>query len=200
MYGRVYTDEMRKFILDNYKGVSTRELTDRFNVRFETDVTPEQMKSYKGNHKLNSGLNGYFPKGNVPHNKGKKMSPEVYEKVKHTMFQKGQMPVQHRPVGSERVNVDGYIEIKVEEPKKWRLKHNVVWEQHNGEIPKGSVVIFLDGDKLNISIDNLKLIKRSELLIMNQYNLYGANAETTEVATSLAKLIDTTNKAKRKEK
>ena len=193
-HGRKYTDEMRQFILENYKGVSARELADRLNAKFGTDVTPEQMKSYKGNHKLDSGLTGCFCKGMVPHNKGKKMPPEVYEKVKHTMFKKGQMPTQHRPVGSERISVDGYLEIKVEEPRKWRLKSNVVWEQHNGKIPKGSVIMFLDGNKLNVAIENLKLIKRSELLVMNRYNLYGADAESTEVATNLAKLIDTTKK------
>lgn len=192
-----YTDEMRKFIFDNYKGISSRELADRFNAKFGANVTHKQMRFYKKNHKLNSGLSGNFPKGNIPHNKGKKMSPDVYEKVKATMFKKGQMPTQHRPVGSERVNVDGYIEVKVEEPNKWRLKHNVVWEQHNGKIPKDSVVMFLDGNKLNVAIKNLKLIKRSELLIMNRYNLYGTNAEATEVGTNLARLMDVTNKAKR---
>lgn len=185
---------MRKFILENYTGISARELAERFNAEFGTDVTSGQIKSYKGNHRLNSGLTGNFPKGHIPHNKGKKMPFEVYEKVKTTMFKKGHMPTQHKPVGSERVNVDGYIEVKVEEPAKWRLKHNVVWEQHNGEIPKGAVVMFLDGNKLNIEIDNLKLIKRSELLIMNRYNLYGANADITEIGTNLAKLIDVTNK------
>lgn len=193
-YGRKYTEKMRKFILENYKGISARELADRFNTEFGTDVTPGQIKSYKGNHKLDSGISGCFPKGHVPCNKGKKMLPEVYEKVKATMFKKGHEPINHRPVGSERVNVDGYVEIKVEEPRKWRLKHNVVWEQHNGKIPKDSVVMFLDGNKLNVAIENLKLVKRSELLIMNRYNLYGANAEATEVATNLARLIDTTNK------
>lgn len=125
------------------------------------------------------------------------MPKEVYERAKHTMFKKGHVPINHRPVGSERVNVDGYIEIKVEEPKKWKLKHNVVWETHNGPIPKGYVVIFLDRDKMNVSINNLKLIKRSELLIMNRYGLYGESREITEVATNLAGLIDTTNNTKK---
>lgn len=193
-----YTDEMREFILVNYKGITAQELADRFNAKFGTDVSADKMKSYKGNHKLNSGLTGRFVKGQVSHNKGVKMSKEVYEKAKHTMFAKGHVPHNHKKVGSERVNVDGYIEIKVEEPKKWRLKHNVVWEQHNGKIPRGSVVIFLDGNKMNIVIENLKLIKRSELLIMNKYSLYGETAEATDVATNLARLIDATNVAKRK--
>lgn len=192
-----YTDEMRQFILENNQGIYAQELADRFNKRFGTNVKVSQMKAYRKNHHLACGLSGQFPKGNTPHNKGKKMPEDVYEKVKRTMFKQGHMPVNHRPVGSERVTVDGYIEIKVAEPNKWRLKHNLVWEQHNGKIPKGYVVAFLDGDKMNVSIENLKLLKRSELLIMNKYDLYGADAETTEVATNLAKLIDTTNNIKK---
>ena len=34
-----YTDEQRQFILNNYKGIGTQELTDRFNRHFKTDLT-----------------------------------------------------------------------------------------------------------------------------------------------------------------
>lgn len=197
-YGMKYTKEMQQFILDNYKGISTNELAKLLNFKFGTCVTASMMKSYKGNRKLDSGLDGRFLKGHQPHNKGMKMTEEVYEKVKHTMFRKGNVPINHRVVGSERVNVDGYIEIKIAEPNKWRLKHNVIWQEHNGDIPKENVVVFLDRDKLNCDISNLKLIKRSELLIMNRYDLYQEDAATNDTATNLAKLIDSTNKVKKR--
>jgi hypothetical protein len=46
-----------------------------------------------------------YPKGHLPANKGKKMSAEVYEKAKHTFFQKGHIPVNAK----ER---DGEISIR----------------------------------------------------------------------------------------
>lgn len=194
MYGHVYTDDEREFFEEYVFGHSYDEIQIAFIEKFGWEISIGQIKSYIGNHHLNTGKTGRFQKGQVAHNKGAKMSKEVYEKAKNTMFTKGHVPHNHKPVGSERVNVNGYIEIKVEEPRKWQLKHNVVWENHNGKIPKGSVVIFLDRNKMNVTIDNLKLIKRSELLIMNRYNLYGENADVTEVGTNLAKLIDVTNK------
>ena len=194
MYGHVYTDDEQAFFEEYVFGHSYDEIRNAFIEKFGWEITIGQIKSYIANHHLNTGRTGRFQKGQVAHNKGSKMPKEVYEKAKHSMFTKGHVPHNHKPVGSERVNVDGYIEIKVEEPRKWRLKHNVVWENYNGKIPKGSVVIFLDGNKMNVTIDNLKLIKRSELLIMNRYNLYGANADMTEIGTNLAKLIDVTNK------
>jgi hypothetical protein len=106
-----------------------------------------------------------FKKGSVPANKGKPMSPERYAICKATMFKKGQIPHNHRPVGSERVSVDGYIEIKVAEPKKWRQKHRVVWEAANGPIPKGYNVQFRNKNRQDCRIENLDLISRRKQLL-----------------------------------
>ena len=191
-----YTEEMKQFILENYKGKGNQELTDLFNQKFNTKITKEMMKCYKGNNKLDSGLRFRFKKGHIPYNKGKKMPKEVYEKAKHTMFEKGHIPSNHRPVGSERILKDGYIEVKVAEPNKWKLKQRLVYEKHNGEIPKGSTIIFLDGNKLNFNIDNLKCVTRSELLYLNRNGLNNLN-EVTETGILMARLDSAKNKRKK---
>ena len=186
---------MKQFILDNYKGRYNQELADLFNQKFNTNITSRTIKSYKENKKLNSGLTGKFRKGQTPHNKGKKMPKEVYEKVKHTMFAKGNVPPNHRPVGSERISKDGYIEVKVAEPNKWRLKQRVVYEEAKGKIPEGCPIIFLDGNKRNFDIDNLRCITRSELLYLNCNGLNNSN-EITETGILMARLDRAKNKKK----
>ena len=186
---------MKQFILDNYKGRYNQELADLFNQKFNTNITSRTIKSYKANNKLNSGLTGKFRKGQTPHNKGKKMPKEVYEKVKHTMFAKGNVPPNHRPVGSERISKDGYIEVKVAEPNKWRLKQRVVYEETKGKIPEGCPIIFLDGNKRNFDIDNLRCITRSELLYLNCNGLNNSN-EITETGILMARLDRAKNKKK----
>lgn len=127
------------------------------------ECTPEKIRRsglMSCNHPNNVAAR--FTKGHVSHNKGKKMPPEVYSKVARTMFKKGQTPVNHRDVGSERVNVDGYIEIKVAEPNRWRLKHRVIWEQVNGAIPRGHNVQFKNHNPLDCRIENLYLISRED--------------------------------------
>lgn len=195
MHGMKYTDEMKQFILDNYKGRYNQELADLFNQKFNTNVTSRTIKSYKANNKLNSGLSGKFRKGQTPHNKGKKMPKEVYEKVKHTMFANGNVLPNHRPVGSERISKDGYIEVKVAEPNKWRLKQRVVYEEAKGKIPEGCTIIFLDGNKRNFDIDNLRCITRSELLYLNCNGLNNSN-EITETGILMARLDRAKNKKK----
>lgn len=193
-YSKQFPKEIAEYIEQNYRGTGHKEMAEMLNDRFSTAYTASQIKGYYANHKLNSGLTGRFEKGIIPHNKGKKMSPDIYEKCKGTMFKKGNVPSNHREVGSERITKDGYIEVKIAEPNKWRLKHLVAWEEVNGPLPKGHTVLFLDGNKLNTDISNLLLMTRSELLIMNRHGFKGLDPETMTTAANLARLIDTTNK------
>ena len=185
----IYTDEEKEFFREFVPGHSYAEIREAFIEKFGWEIRHGQIKGHIKRYKLNTGRNGQFPKGHVPANKGQKMSKEMYERAKPTMFKKGQMPINHRSVGSERITVDGYIEIKVKEPRTWKLKHRVIWEQHYGPLPKNHAIIFLDGNKLNTDISNLKLISRRELLVMNRKNLFSEDAELTDAGSNLAKLI-----------
>ena len=191
----IYTEEEKQFLAKVVPGRSYAEIRDEFIKEFGWEISVGQIKGSIMRYGLNTGRNGQFPKGNVPMNKGKKMSPEVYEKCKGTMFKKGQTPVNRRAVGSERVTVDGYVEIKVAEPNKWKLKHRVVWEQHNGPLPRYDAIVFLDGNSLNTDISNLKHVTRKELLLMNQNHLFSDDADITNVGVNLVKLINKTNEA-----
>ena len=91
------------------------------------------------------------------------------------------------PVGSERMN-KGYILVKVAEPNVWKEKHRIVFESKYGEIPPGHKIMFLDGDKTNCSIDNLRMVKNDEEAYVNKMGYAGINKELTEAALSLAKL------------
>lgn len=71
-----------------------------------------------------------------------------------------------KPVGTERVDKDGYIRIIVDGGIE-RLKHHVVWETKNPPIKDGECLLFLDGNKLNCSIENLYLIKRKYISTLN---------------------------------
>lgn len=162
-----YTDEQKEWIKNNCTGISTYKLADLFNEKFNTNITREQIRYYLKNHKLSTGLDGRFKKGNIPYNKGTK----GLNKPNKTSFKKGNIPHNHRPVGSERLNVDGYTEVKVGEPDKWVSKQRYIWEQNYGKIKRGYVVIFADRDKTNFNIDNLVLISNRELQIMNSKKL-----------------------------
>ncbi len=75
-------------------------------------------------------------------------------------FKKGERPKNWRPVGSESINADGQVVVKVAEPSVWRLKHQVIWEAENGPLPKGSKLTFADGNQRNVALDNLVAVHR----------------------------------------
>lgn len=192
-----YTEEQREWMKQYVPGHSYKEIAEAFQERF-WDITVGQVKTYIRVHGLNTGRTGHFKKGAVPHNKGKKMTPDVYEKCKATMFEKGHKPVNYRPVGSERINVEGYIEIKVKDPATWKLKHVWVYEQHNGPVPKSHIVTFRDGNCLNCDISNLILMSRNEHLIMARKHLFGYKDDEKEVAINIARMIAAGTKARKK--
>lgn len=103
---------------------------------------------------------GQFKKGHVPQNKGKKwdeyLSKEKQEIIRRSSFKKGYVPPNHKPVGYERKTKDGYWEVKVAEPRTFKSKHRILWEQHHGPIPKGVNIVFIDGNTDNITIENLR--------------------------------------------
>lgn len=127
-----------------------------------------------------------FKKGQVLWNKGIKNSTGYSE----TRWKKGNIPPTARPVGYERINKDGHIEIKVEVNRQMVYKHRWVWEQANGEIPKGVVVSFKNGIRTDCRIENLILLTRAELARLNQSYIKYSTPETHETCILLAKIKD----------
>lgn len=191
-----YPEEVKQFIKENVKGIKSTELTKMINEKFGTDYGANHIRAYMKNHGLTNGLNTTFKKGHTPHNKGKK--GECGKGCEKTWFKKGQTPRNHKPVGSERVDKDGYTLVKVAEPRTWRSKHVVLWEKHNGPVPKGYKVIFLDGDITNITIENLAMVSNQEMLVANRMGLRYKNKELTEVGINIARVVVANRNRKKK--
>lgn len=192
-----YSDEEYQFLRDNVKGISLKELTEKFNKKFGTNVTKLAIQNQKNKLHIQSGYSAsWYNKGRVPYNKGLKMTKEQYEKAKPTMFKKGNIPVFTHNVGDEIIDKNGYIQIKITQPNVWKPKARYIYEQHYGELDNSKQVIFADGNNRNFEIDNLIAVTKAEMLIMNQRGLYKRNKELTKVGANIAKLIDKTHKRK----
>lgn len=125
---------------------------------------------------LTKGHNcGRFQKGLTPWNKG-----QAYDsggRSHETRFKAGHKPKSYKPLGSERVSKEGYLQRKMTEtgypPRDWVPVHHIVWREAGREIPTGSVLRFIDGNNRNFSLDNLELIHRSDLMRRNSVHNYG---------------------------
>jgi len=173
-----YTEEQQIFICENVKGKQTNELTELLNKQFGLTLGTNQIRAFKKNHGMSSGIDAKFRKGQAPFNKGKK---KYWVGGEDTQFKKGNKPHNYLPIGTERVNGDNYIDIKIAEPNKWKGKHILVWEEQNGPVPKSGCVIFGDGNNRNLNLDNLICVSRSQLLGLNSKNLIQKDANLTKI-------------------
>jgi hypothetical protein len=179
---RMFTAAQADFIREHYTQVIVSRLTYLLNTTFGTQFTASQVNGFVKNHKITSGRDGRFQKGQVSHNKGVK-GWQAGGRSAETRFKKGRAAQEARnyvPIGTLRLSKDGYLERKVtDDPslvpaRRWVAEARLVWEAANGPIPEGNVIVFLDGDKTNISLDNLRSVHRSVLAHLNQrYNKLG---------------------------
>lgn len=196
-----YSEKHLKFIIENVKNTE-KELVNMFNETFEIKITVGILGNIKTKLGIRSGMiGGRFEKGHKTFNKGKKWSDYMNENsqknCRKTTFKKGNQPHNHRPVGSERITKDGYLEIKIAEPNKWQQKHRFIYEQKFGKIPKGKKLIFLDGNRMNVVLDNLQIISNEQSLIMNQNHYFTKHKDITRTGIIVSKVIDKTRKLKK---
>ena len=156
----------KKIVVGHY----TKEIIELYYEKYGERMSEYKVHDIKKRYKLYSGVNNKFQKGNI-YNKG-------YNK---------------KPIGSERLDERGNVRIKIAQPNKWVRKHIYIYEQHYGKIPKGKVIVFLDGNKQNCDIKNLKLVDKKEQLLMARMNLYSKNKTLTETGILLAQVVNKMN-------
>lgn len=188
MKSRVFNQEEISFILENYKKITKNKLVEELNLKFNKQFTFNQIQRFYATNKLRSGISSKFTKNNKPWNKGTK----GIMKANKTSYKKGQSSHNTLPIGTESETVDGYLLVKVSHEgakyDQWKLKHKILWEKERGQIPEDYCLIFLDGNRKNIEIENLMKVEKNDVLTMNRERLFSAYPELTWVGVTLARL------------
>ena len=120
------------------------------------------------------GLGSRFCKGHVPANKGVK-GWQAGGRSAETRFKKvtvnGKAAKLLQPLGTERITKDGIRQrkIRMDGPpqRRWKAVHTILWEEHHGPVPDGHIVVFRNGDRSDIRLENLELITRAENMRRN---------------------------------
>lgn len=117
-----------------------------------------------------TGITNRFEKGHTPWNIGMK-GFQAGGRAKQTQFKPGSKPHTWKPLGSERISRDGYLQRKVTDtgypPKDWVGVHILLWIEAHGPVPQGHNVTFRDGNKQHLQLDNLELLSRAEMMKRN---------------------------------
>lgn len=112
---------------------------------------------------------GCFSQNQRPWNKGRQW--KAGGRSVQTQFQQGQTSHNWKPIGHERLTKDGIWQRKVTDTgvtsRDYVAIHKLVWEQHNGPVPAGHIVVFIDGNRENFDPANLECISRKENMHRN---------------------------------
>ena len=128
-------------------------------------------KPNAGHANLTKGEPFRFKPGHEAWNKGKK-NVNGYSA---TRFVPGNKPQTWQPIGTERIDKDGNLTVKVSDEgnrrDRWCPVHRLVWIAANGPIPAGHFVVFKPGMKTaiktEITLDRLECVTRSENMKRN---------------------------------
>jgi len=92
-------------------------------------------------------------------------------------------------IGSEYVKDDGMTLVKVAKDK-WEYKQRLIYSQyHNVKLTNDDYIIFLDQDRTNFDINNLKKVTKHESSILANQHLFSKNPLITETGIQIAKLM-----------
>ncbi len=164
-----YSQAERDWIRAN-AALPRRELHIQFVARFaRPDVSQANITGLCKREGWLTGRTGRFEPGQDSWNKGRKgHCPPGCEKG---WFKKGQRTGKaaqnYKPIGTERMTKDGYLERKIHNGRpfrsRWRAVHLIRWEERNGPAPDGCALKCLDGDRANTDPDNWVAVPRALL-------------------------------------
>lgn len=138
------------------------------------DASAANLHALRKRKRWRTGRTGCFEKGMAPMNKGRKCPPGRggnHPNACKTQFRKGsrtgKAALNYKPIGTERISEDGYLERKIHDgmplQSRWRLVHRINWEAAHGPVPEGHALKCLDGNRLNTDPSNWEAIPRALL-------------------------------------
>ncbi len=146
---------------------------------------------------------GCFRPGQTSWNKG--LSYQPGGRIAESQFKPGHKPQTWVAVGTESVDKDGYLKLKVSDDRtvpsryNWKFVHVMKWEEYHGQpVPPKHVVRLKDGDKRNFDRENLALVSMAENAILNKFFAMKNPPEGGfDVLLNLARIKLATTKRKR---
>lgn len=203
MNGTPWTLEEEVFLQLTYPHLPTQHLT-KFIKRTERQIyqhaaamglqkTPAAIALFVSRFQGDEGKAHRFGKGHVPWNKGLKGDPR-FAKPNAGQFKRGNLPHNAKHDGAITIRRDknghDYKWIRVA-LGKWEMLHVHIWQQANGQVPHGHIVVFKDRNTLNCTLPNLELITREENMRRNTvHNLPEELKEVIHVKKSITRLIN----------
>jgi hypothetical protein len=192
MFPDNYTETICNLLNRSYSSVAHRAYL--FGLKKSADFKQKELEK-QGERLYIAGKSYRYTAGNIPDNKGKKITIDVYKKLSPTMFVKGRVPHNAKKDWEEvyKKSKSGkpYLMVKVPGIANLQPKHIWLWETKNGKVEKGFNIVFKDGNQLNCTIENLEYISNAELMKRNTIHRFPDELKSTiKLVNKLKKAIN----------
>ena len=129
---------------------------------------------------------------------------KIRAKMEPTQFKKGERSRNYLPVGTVTTNSYGYVIRKISDEgaqwERWEFVHRRTWEDANGPVPEGMMIIFRDGNRQNCDLSNLMLISKSDNASLNKLGLRSTDPDLLDVGINLVHIKRAAKDAKKRKK
>ena len=160
---RPYTEEMERWLFENYPKHRLSETARLFNERFNDSRTRDAIKTYcerKFGLHLDKGVRS-------------EIATENRAKSQSGVHDVGQI-----------VNKKGTLYRKTGKGRAYRLLSDEVV----GKPPQGLRIVYLDGDRTNCKEKNMMFAPQQDMCLMSVYKLWSGDAEVTRTGLMACRL------------
>ena len=166
-----YTKAQIEWVQENHDTMTRAKLAEAFNEKFGASVTYQSISDLctkrLGLHRTsNEGCYGHKAKEQLPIGTIRKSQTSIYIKV----------------MDSQNAYSTGYKE------PYWMPLQKKIYQDAYGEIEKGKMVCFLDGNTKNLDIDNLYCLDRKISAVMSSNHWWTKDREHTLTAIKWCEL------------
>ncbi len=155
------TNDMYEFLCENASSHTIKELTQMLKEQFNIEIERKKLAQYC----IKFGIQYKYEKPKKSHSN---------------------IPTKN---GTLAIKTDGdYIKVKINK-NKWEYLQRVIYQNaYNVKLPEDVYVIFLDQDRRNFNIKNLKAITRRSSAIMSKDGLFSIEPKITKLGHLSSKL------------
>ena len=152
-YSVIYSDDVYNFLIDNAKEYTIKELVQILKDEFDFEVEKKKLAQYC-------------------------IKMHIKYKYEHPKKSHDNNPTEN---GTIVTKTDGnMLKIKTDKHKWEYLQRKIYEEYYNVKLPNDVYVIFLNQNKRDFDINNLKAVSRRNCAIMSKTGLFSQNKKVTK--------------------
>lgn len=161
-YSVKYNDEIYNFLLDNAQDYTIKQLVKLLKDNFNFDIEKKKLAQYC-------------------------IKMGITYKYEHPKKSHSNKPT---PVGVIVRKTDGdMLKVKVGEHKWEYLQRKIYEDYYNVKLPQDVYVVFLNQNKRDFNIENLKALSRRNCAIMSTRDLFTHDKKATSTGITISNLM-----------